>query len=407
MRIFFNTLSILIFILSFSIYSQGSPDYEGGITVKIDETGKKYIRIISWAQVQATHNEDVGLTSAKTNFNLRRARIIMYSQINKNFLILTHFGLNSLNASNQSPLGKGESSQLFFHDVWVQYQIANNHTVGAGLHYFNGISRLNNQGTLNFLTLDNNRQSWSTLGLSDQFARHVGIFFKGNFGKLQYRMAINDAIVNGLDSRTPANNGGAVYGGARLLGTRDAGKTFAGYFDYHFLDQESNFLPFKVGSHLGDKKVFNLGFGFFSHPKGSVIADSSGNFVGENVSIFGLDAFYDAPLSDDGSALTAYAVYQNNNYGRNYLFNAFGSGSMIYSHVGYTFAGDKSKTRFQPYVSFANNSYDVTHDDRNIFGIGGNAYLNGHNSKLTFEYHREKFGLSSLNIFTLQAMIYL
>ena len=48
------------------------------------------------------------------------------------------------------------------------------------------------------MTLDNNRQSWSTIGLTDQFARHVGVFGKGSFGKLQYRVAINDALTNSL-----------------------------------------------------------------------------------------------------------------------------------------------------------------------------------------------------------------
>lgn len=407
MRNLRNFLVAFLFFLSFKIVPQGSPNYDGGIKVSLNENGKKYIRIISWAQVQATYTDQVAENASNTSFNVRRARIIMYAQLDSKFLILTHFGLNSLNATNMSPIGKGEASQLFFHDVWVQYQIAKNHTVGAGLHYFNGISRLNNQSTLNFLTLDNNRQSWSTLGLSDQFVRHVGVFFKGNFGKLQYRMALNDAVINGLDARNPMNNGDAVYGGARLLGTKKAGKTFAGYFDYNFLDQESNFLPFKVGSYLGEKRIFNLGFGFFSHPNGAVIADNQGNISGENVSIFGLDAFYDAPLSDDHSSITAYAVYQHNNYGKNYLFNAYGTGSMMYSHVGYTFAGDSSKTRFQPYISFANNSYDATQDNRTIFGLGANAYFNGHNSKLTLEYQHQKFGVSSLNTLTLQAMIYL
>ncbi|PQJ74710.1 hypothetical protein [Polaribacter gangjinensis] len=407
MRNLHNFLLVFLLSISFKVFSQGSPNYDGGIKVTLNKDGKKYIRIISWAQVQASYADQVADNESNTSFNLRRARILMYAQLNSKFLILTHFGLNSLNSSNMSPIGKGEASQLFFHDVWVQYQIAKNHTVGAGLHYFNGISRLNNQSTLNFLTLDNNRQSWATLGLSDQFVRHIGVFFKGNFEKLQYRLAINDAIVNGLDLRSPTNNGSAVYGGARLLGTKEAGKTFAGYFDYHFLDQESNLLPFKVGSYLGEKRVFNLGFGFFAHPNGAVFADNLGNISGENVSIFAVDTFYDAPLSDKGSSITAYAVYQNNNYGKNYLFNAYGTGSMIYSHLGYTLAGDTSKTRFQPYVSFAKNSYDATKDNRNILGIGANAYFNGHNSKVTLEYQHQKFGVSSLNTLTLQAMIYL
>ncbi|WP_203296097.1 hypothetical protein [Luteirhabdus pelagi] len=391
------------------VTAQSSPDYTGGLKVKFDEEGKKYLRIISWAQVQASYTDDVPEDASNTNFNLRRARVLMFSQINDKFLLLTHFGLNSLNSNTLSPVGKGEGSQLFFHDVWAQYKIADKHAVGGGLHYFNGISRLNNQSTLNMLTLDNNRQSWATIGLSDQFARHLGIYFKGSFGKLQYRVSVNDAITNGLDSRDPEADGPAVYGGRRLLGSADAGKTYAGYFDFNIFDQESNFLPYKVGTYLGAKKIFNVGAGFFLHPNGAVLApmDKGGELEGQDVAIFAVDAFYDAPLGEDGSALTAYATFQSNDYGDNYFFSAYGTGSMLYGHVGYTFAGDLAKARVQPYVSFASNSYDAVDDNRNVFGVGANAYLSGNNSKLTLEYKHQKFGESDGGTLTLQAMIYL
>lgn len=404
-------LTLLLFSISlFSfqiILSQGSPDYGGGLKVKISEDGSKYFRVISWAQVQATYNDNVAADASKLNFNVRRARVLMFSQINKNFLILTHFGLNSLNSGSMSPVGKGDGAQLFMHDVFAQWSLGEDHAVGGGLHYFNGISRLNNQSTLNMMTLDNNRQSWSTIGLSDQFARHVGFFAKGKFGKLQYRVAINDAITNGLDARTPVNGGDAVYGGKRLIGSKDAGKAYAGYFEYNFLDQESNFLPFKVGTYLGGKKVFNIGAGFFLHPSGSVVANSSGNLTGEDVSIFAVDAFYDAPLGENGSAITAYATYQSNDYGKNYKFSAYGTGSMVYTHLGYVFAGDKAKTRFQPYVSYGSNSYDAISDNLNVLGIGTNVYMSGHNSKITLEYLNQKTGPSKTGMVTLQGMIYL
>ncbi|WP_282073678.1 hypothetical protein [Polaribacter atrinae] len=386
------------------LVAQGSPDYNGGLKIKFDENGKKYLRVISWAQVQASYNNHAPATSSRTSFNLRRARIMMFSQITDKFLILTHFGLNSLEAGSLSPTGNGDGSQLFLHDAWVQYNLSDEHSVGAGLHYFNGISRLNNQSTLNMMTLDNNRQSWATIGLSDQFARHVGLFVKGKLGQLQYRIAINDAITNGLDIR-PAVSGQTVYGGVNLLGTKDAGKTFAGYFEYNFLEQESNFLPFKVGTYLGEKKVFNIGAGFFLHPNGSVKIES-GNSVGEDVSIFAIDAFYDTPLGADGSALTAYATYQSNDYGENYLYSAYGTGNMVYAHIGYVFAGDSTKTRLQPYLSYGRNSYDASTNNRNILGIGINAFMSGHNSKLTLEYQNQDYGTSTSAV-TLQAMIYL
>ncbi|MDP3359136.1 MAG: hypothetical protein Q8S41_07280 [Lutibacter sp.] len=402
--------SISLFSFQFS-FSQGSPDYGGGLKVKINEDGSKYFRVISWVQAQATYNgspaDKDGLAVANLNFNLRRARVLMFSQINKNFLILTHFGLNSLNSDAMSPLGKGEGSQIFMHDVYGQWSLSENHAVGGGLHYFNGISRLNNQSTLNMMTLDNNRQSWSTIGLSDQFARHLGFFAKGKFGKLQYRVAINDAITNGLDTRIPANGGAAVYAGKKLLGSKDAGKAYAGYFEYGFLDSESNFLPYKVGSYLGGSKVFNIGAGFFLHPSGSVIADSSGNLNGEDVSLFAVDVFYDAPIGDKGSAITAYATYQSNDYGKDYKYSAYGTGSMVYSHLGYVFAGDKAKTRFQPYLSYGSNSYDVTNDKLNVLGIGTNVYMSGHHSKITLEYQNQKVGSSTTGTLTVQGMIYL
>ena len=143
------------------------------------------------------------------------------------------------------------------------------------------------------------------------------------------------------------------------------------------------------------------------HPSGSVLADSSGNLKGEDVSLLAVDVFYDAPIGDDGSAITAYATYQSNDYGKDYKFSAYGTGSMVYGHLGYVFAGNKAKTRFQPYISYGSNSYDVVSDNLNVLGIGTNVYMNGHNSKVTLEYKNEKFGSAKTGTFTLQGMIYL
>jgi len=403
---------LLLIISSLSIYNataQGSPDYNGGMKVKLNDDGSKYFRIITWVQGQANYNFDTPENVNNTSLKIKRARLLMYSQITDRFLILTHIGLNNLSANNMDPLGKGSASQIFLHDAWVQYKIADNHTLGTGLHYFNGISRLNNQSTLNMLTLDNNRQSWSTIGLSDQFARHLGVFAKGNFGKLQYRLAINDAITNGLDNRVDSLTNQAIYGGKRLLGSKKAGFNYAGYFEYNIFDQESNFLPFKVGTYLGSKKILNIGGGFFYHPSGSVIYDdvNENGFVGQDVKIFAIDTYYEAPLLGNNDAITAYATFQNNDYGTNYLYSAYGTGNMVYSHVGYLFGGDVTKPRFQPYVSFAHNTYDAVDDNKNVLGIGANIYLSGHNSKITVEFKNDTFGVNIKNTITVQAMIYL
>jgi hypothetical protein len=398
-----------------SITAQGFPNYDGGFKFELNEDGSKYLRIISWVQGQAVYNfEDTfdasGNQNSNLNFNLRRARILLYSQLNKNFLIVTHFGLNNLNSGTVSPTGTGEGSQLFFHGAWVEYNLNKNHAFGGGLHYFNGISRLNSQSTLNMMTLDNHRQAWATLGLSDQFGRHVGVFAKGRFNKLQYRVSINEASVSSLDERDPVAGGGAVYRGRSLLGSREAGKTYAGYFDYQIFDEESNLLPYKVGTYLGEKRIFNIGAGFFLHPAGAVLDNGTSiqpELTGEDVFIYAVDAFYDAPLSNNGSALTAYALYQVADYGRNYLFGPYGTGSFFCTHAGYVFKGDLTQRRYQPYLSYEWQSYDAVDDNRNSFGIGINAYRSGHHSKFTLEYKSDVFGDTKTNYLILQAMIYL
>lgn len=397
----------LVFLFSLflmSVYSQSEEGYGSGYKVNFDDDGTKYLRIIAWGQFWAQHNDNVPDGVEETSFSIRRARVLTWTKFSDKFSLVAHFGLNSLNAENQSPIGTGERSQLFFHDFWGEWKVTKDHYAGAGLHYWNGISRLNNQSTLNILTLDNNRSSWATLGLSDQFARHIGVYAKGKLSKLQYRVAVNQAGTSTLDNRDPIADGVTVYGGRRILGSADAGKVFQGYFDYNFLDQESNALPYKVGTYMGSKKVFNIGAGFFSHPNGVVKADGTA----DDVNIFAIDAFYDAPLGADGSAFTAYATYQNNDYGEDYNFGPYATGGMLYGHVGYLIPGDKDKTRIQPYLAYSTRSIDVIDDNANQFKLGANLFFTGHHSKISIDYSNTKIGDGDANgLVTVQAMIFL
>lgn len=401
----------ILFLLPFSmLFAQGNSEYTGGYKFKLNEDGSKYFRVISWGQFWAQNKNNAPEGVSATNMSIRRARILTFAQLNKKFLILTHLGLNSLNAANLSPTGKGEAAQLFFHGFWGEYALGSDHSVGAGLHYWNGISRLNNQSTLNMLTLDNNRQSWATIGLTDQFARHIGVYMKGKFGKFHYQVSINDALTNSLQaSANPLPGGPAIYNGKKLLGSEDAGKAYAGYFEYNFLDQESNFLPYKVGTYLGSKKVFNIGAGFFSHPNGAVRASTNGSLIGENVSIMAVDAFYDTPLGENGAAFTAYATLQSSDYGTDYMLGTtYATGSMIYTHMGYLIPGESTKTRFQPYFSLNNRQIDAINDSASRFGLGTNLFFTGHHSKLSIEFSNEKFAnQKSFNTLTVQAMVYL
>ena len=389
-------LLFLLLLLFGSVYGQETAEEEDNsykpLILKLDESGRKYIRFITWHQIWAEDNnlsEDPGFT-----MRIRRSRFLTYAQISPRFLILTHFGLNTLTGANADPLGNRNTNastingpQFFLHAAWTEFKVSSGNElyIGGGLHYWNGLSRLTSASTLNFMTQDNYRQAWAQLGLSDQFARHLGVYAKGVLGKFQYAFAVNEPIVNGLGSgdATSLQEGSISYSGRRVLGD-EAGLITQGYFEYQFMDSESKKLPYRVGSYLGKKTVFNIGAGFFSHGNGTVRIEN-GAPLGEDVFHFALDAFYDAPVGE--GAINAYAVFYNFDYGENYaLGTTYGTGSSVYGQVGYLLPEFTEKGRLMPYIAYSTRDFEAFQEAGNTFQLGANWFLNGHNAKITLEY---------------------
>ncbi|MFD1186673.1 hypothetical protein [Pontibacter rugosus] len=427
-----------------SVMAQGSTLYGAGLKVPLNEDGSKYVRVILWNQVWVRYNENN--TGSLRNgepeddtfdVGLRRSRVLFYSQISPRFLIVTHFGINNQNAVSGGVLAAdGKKPQLFMHDAYVEYKVFGNQlNLGAGLHYWNGISRMTNASTLNFLAMDAPIFNWPTIETTDQFARMIGVFAKGKLGKLDYRMAVNDPF---LTNTAEAISTTANYN------PRNNKKVYQGYFNYQFLDQESNLLPYMVGTYLGTKNVFNIGAGFLHNSDAMWHEEPLGfggsRIVQEDMSLFGVDAFLDKPLNTEtGTAITAYAVYYNYDFGRNHvrsigLLNpangggalrgnavpTIGTGSIYYGQAGYLLPTNTfgEKARLQPYAAFSYGKFDALENssgDRvaaKVLDVGANVYLEGHNAKITLNY-RNRPDFTNINNLkyrpeiTLQAMIYL
>ncbi|MCB0663405.1 MAG: porin [Saprospiraceae bacterium] len=360
------------------------------LVLKLNEDGSKYIRFIVWHQQWMTTNN---LSDADSKFQVshlaRRSRFLAFAQVSPRFLILTHFGLNNLSAANMNALGNGgDGPQFFLHDAWTEFKVADALYIGGGLHYWKGMTRMANASTLNFMTLDAPRPfvGWHSLGITDQFARHMGIYAKGQIGKFDYRLAVNNplnpanAISMGADRSTAGST--LTYNGSAVADENGdpTGKTIIeGYFRYNLFDTESTKLPYQVGTYLGSKKVFGIGAGFFAHPNGMFDAASGEH---GNVMHFAADAFLDMPLGGD-DCLNAYAAFMAFNYGENYVSRWAGTGSTIYAQVGYKLP----KSKFMPYVAFQNGNYDGYEDSVKALDVGLNYFISGHNAKLTLEYH--------------------
>jgi hypothetical protein len=343
--------------------------------INISPDGSKYVRLMLWTQVYARYNENNSGTlrapntpkSSQIDFGIRRSRMVVLAQLNPRFLVYTHLGINNQNAvsGGVSPTADGKKPQFFIHEAVTEYKVNKYLNLGAGLHYYNGISRLSNASTTSMMALDFPLTNFPTIDALDQFARWIGVFAKGRVGKFDYRISMSDPFLTNLPG---TGNGNYVVGGVQAgnplgLGTsiinRDAAgnavgitstgtnvanynpqntsHVYQGYFSYNFLEPEANLLPYTQGTYLGTKRVLSIGGGFmynqdgmFSRPTSSVVSlpnTSAGTDLyravpttKHDIKLFGADVFYDVPLDTASrTALTIYGVYYNFDFGPNYV----------------------------------------------------------------------------------------
>ena len=440
-----------------AVPSESAP-YGAGMKVNLSPDGTKYLRFLAWSQIWSRYTENNSntlrapgkLQSDQFDFSLRRSRFIVLAQLNPRFMIYTHFGINNQTAVSGgfAPGVDGKKPQVFMHEAVVEYKINKYMSLGGGLHYQNGLSRMTRSSTLNYLTLDAPLTNWPTIETIDQFARGLGAYAKGRVGKLDYALSVNESFLtnqagafsspNGLGITTGSGSA-AVNTGSNVAQYNPQGTNhiYPGYVSYELFDQEANLLPFNVGTYLGTKRVLNFGGGFFYNKDGMVsrsgnsVLDASGigAATAGGVSAFGnaanqvkkhdiglwaLDVFYDTPINKaSGTAFTFYGVYYNYDFGPNHVRfigaanpgygidprrgNAVpqsGTGQVGYAQAGFLMPKNLlgPKVRVQPFVAHQLASYEGLKDASgerrgvNIFDAGANFYLDAHNAKFTINY---------------------
>ncbi|WP_028667059.1 hypothetical protein [Runella zeae] len=432
-KIIFAIAIILACASSGYLQAQGSSEYGAGMKLNVNSEGTKYVRFITWSQiwmrsVQNNPGTLVNGVSQNNTFDIgaRRLRMLVQAQMSPRFMVLAHFGINNqtfLNGgapgtSGTGGYGQGKKPELFFHDFWGEYVIipalnaetkkANPFSMsfGAGLHYYLGLSRMTMHSTLNFMAVDSPVFTWATIENSDQFARMFGVFLKGKANKFEYRLSLNKPFATNL---TPVEGVAVDNNGVSKAST-------SGYCEYQFFDQESNVLPFKVGSYVGTKRVFNIGAGFYHQPQGTQSL-KNGVVQKHNISLMSVDAFLDMPIGkkEKNTALTLYSGIYKYNFGPNYIRNAgimntgtldpkfegqkalagagnarplLGTGTMFYTQAGVLLpkSSEKPKVRIQPFGAYTWKKLEALSKSGNYYDVGTNFYLEGHHSKITLQY---------------------
>lgn len=339
---------------------------------------------------------------------LRRVRYQVMGQLTDHVFVYTQFGINSFGSLS------GRKPGLFLHDVTADYAVLPGKlSLGAGLHGWNGTVRYSSSSVGTILGMDLPFIEESTNDVTDQFVRKLGVYAKGQLGKLDYRVSISNPFpVQTALSPIPMLPDGvtdiAYYSAAAPA------MNYQGYFFWQFLDRESNQIPYMTGSYLGKKKVCNIGGGFSTQDHAVEYREAeSGPVVQQASSQFGLDVFYDAPLNTEkGTALTAYGAFISYDFGPNYLRNGgainpangingrgtfngagnnfplIGTGQVFYTQVGYLMKKDllgKLGT-LQPYGQVIVSDYERVEKPIAIYDIGVNWLQAGHRSKLSLDY---------------------
>ncbi len=351
-----------------------------------------------------------------TDIGIRRYRVQFFGQLTDRVFIYSQFGENNFNSISDRKTG------FFVHDALGEYALVKNKlSLGGGLTAWSGLSRFSSPSVGTILGVDAPLFLQSTNDVTDQFLRKLSIYAKGKLGRLDYRLTMADPM-----AFQKGNGYSPVLKTSSNFSSLPPKKQWNAYLHYEFLDQESNQTPYMSGTYLGKKKVFTVGAGIVAQPKAMWhLADNQKDTVQTNMLQWSVDAFYDAPISTDGQAVSAYLNYTNFNFGPNYIrnlgpmnpangtsntnllngagnnFPAFGTGNVVYAQFGYKMKDNLiGKTTVMPYASVQHANYERLNKAMNFYDVGLNILTNGHTSKFTLAYQNRPLFSNSGELLT-------
>ncbi len=420
----------------------------------LNESGTHYFQATFLNQVWLRYDQSnpntlvQGAKQPETfDIGLRRTRIQMFGQITDRTFVYFQFGQNNFNSMYNTTINANRKQAVFFHDALGEYRISkkNELKIGAGLTITNGLSRFSQPGIGTIMTTDVPVFAQATVDQTDEFSRKLSIYARGQVGKLDYRVSISDPF--------PINTNGfpvpPLTKNASFAGTGHT-KQFQTYLMYQFFDHEQHNIAYMTGTHLGQKKVFNVAGGII-HQKNAMwrkeTATSDSTF--QDMTLWCVESYLDMPLNKEkGTAISAYAGYFNYNFGTNYLrFNGImnpangitgannitgagaaygnaypmmGTGNVFYTQIGYLLPKKllgENGGQLLPYASMMSANYDRLGTPMRVYNVGVNWLISGHKSKLSLDYqNRPTYFVNTSNIieqsirrgtFTLQYQIFI
>lgn len=328
------------------------------------------------------------------DFSIRRFRASISSNISNKWYFCGVFGLNNINS-------RSNLTGIHVLDLLAEYEFSNWLYIGIGKNGHTGPSRLASVSSSTILGADMPIFGLSTINLTDHALRKNGMYIKGEWRKLSYRLMV--AKPNRVSSPMEIHEYAEFRPG-------DPSLQSSGYFKIQFLNRENIRSPYSVGSYLGKNKVVNIGFGFLHQPN-TTWTKIMGDTLNYDMKQFAADIFIDMPLRNSKStAITALATYHLTNFGPGYLRNigvnnlatssdgttfngsgnaypTIGTGEVFFGQIGVwqkVSGNNGSIEAIQPYLSVMHANYERLNNLMVHVDAGINIFFDGHNSKLTF-----------------------
>jgi hypothetical protein len=398
------------------------------LRLDLNEDGSHYLKLTMLGQLWFRYDEsNPGTTVLKKaapqtfDIGIRRVRFQFFGQLTDHAFFYFHFGQDNFNYLSPRKFTP------FIQDALGEYRVKKGSealVLGGGLSIISGLSRFTQPQLPNIMSMDIPIFTLPTYDLTDQAARKLSIYARGQAGKLDYRLIVSNpfpittAGVANLSTGNPTTpNSNFAQQGNNLQ--------YQGLLIWNFLDKEPHTTPFMPGTYYGKKTVLNLEAGFVTQKDATWSSPDAGRTVDyHNLNCWSVAAYYDAPLNKTkGTALNAYLGYFDTQYGPGYLryigvmnpadgpaasatyfsggqgnaFPMYGTGHVIYSQFGYLLNKDllgNGNGTFMPYGTIQSASYDRIDKKMTLFDLGLNWFISGNKSKLTLDYqNRPTFSL--------------
>ena len=406
-----------------------APAEKNELRYNLNESGSHFFKATflnqTWLRLNQSNPGTTVIQEPNDNtfdIGLRRTRIQLFGQISDHVFLYFQFGMNNFNYLNggfNPTAPTNRKIQAFFHDALTEYVVwtdKNYLKIGGGLSIMNGLSRFSQPSVTSIMSMDVPVFAQATVDQTDEFARKLSLYARGQLGPLDYRLILSDPFPIQTNGSTPP-----ALGSASTFALKGHKKQFQGLFLYQFFDKESNQVPgYLTGTYLGTKKVFNLEAGFITQKNALWRKEATAtDTIYQNLNLWSVASFLDMPVNrQTGTALNAYLGYFHTDYGANYLrFNGlmnpgsgllpgyvagtqgnaypmFGTGNVVYGQFGYLMKRDlfgPGNGTLMPYVQAQVADYQRVTKILGVYNVGLNYFINGHSSKLTLDYQNRPY----------------